>query len=163
RHERIAIVTGLRDRVNSERRRDAWERTLRNAGLGPHRELIHYAEETAEGGYAAAHELLGLDDPPTAIVARTDLQAIGVLRAAVDLGVAIPDGLATISTEGSALTASTVPSVSVVAQPVGALAEGALEAILARSHGEPGEVTNLEYAVHGRESCGCLPARVHPV
>ena len=43
-----------------------------------------------------AHELLTLPDPPTAIFAYSDTQAFGVLRAAQDLGLKIPQQLSVI-------------------------------------------------------------------
>lgn len=43
-----------------------------------------------------ARELLSLPDPPTAIFAYSDTQAIGVLEAARDLGVAVPERLSVI-------------------------------------------------------------------
>lgn len=154
-HRRIGIITGQRDRIATRRRRDAWAKTLRAQGLEVDRELIMYADPQREGGYDAACRLFDMDAPPTAVVVHTDGQAFGVLRAAADRNVVIPDDMAIISTEGSAATAFAVPSITVVAQPVGVLAEEALEAILAMARGETGRVTNLEYVVHGRESCGC--------
>ncbi len=43
-----------------------------------------------------AHELLTLPDPPTAIFAYSDTQAFGVLRAAQDLGLKVPEQLSVI-------------------------------------------------------------------
>lgn len=43
-----------------------------------------------------ARELLELPEPPTAIFAASDTQALGVLEAAQDLGVAVPAGLSVI-------------------------------------------------------------------
>lgn len=43
-----------------------------------------------------AHHLLTLDDPPTAVFTYSDLQAIGFLQAAEDLGIAVPEQLSII-------------------------------------------------------------------
>lgn len=164
-HTRIAIITGNRGRIGSQRRVENWRRALLEAGLAADATLIQHAENSRAGGYRAAAELFGLDDPPSGLVVYTDARALGALRAAADRGLAIPEDLALISTQGSASMAYTVPSMSVVAQPVGALAHGALEAILELAQDADATVTNLDYEVIGRESCGCTAPRVqvlHP-
>lgn len=55
--------------------------------------LTPYSHEEAR---RAAEELLKQPDPPTAIFAATDLQAIGVIRAARELGKRIPEDLAVL-------------------------------------------------------------------
>ena len=47
-----------------------------------------------------AQHLLNLDDPPTAIFAGNDVQAIGVLDAARELGVKVPDDLSVLGFDG---------------------------------------------------------------
>ncbi|MDX6740483.1 LacI family DNA-binding transcriptional regulator [Actinocorallia sp. A-T 12471] len=46
-----------------------------------------------DGGHAAAQELLALDPRPTAILATTDLMALGALRAADEAGLTVPADL----------------------------------------------------------------------
>ena len=55
--------------------------------------LVHYDIETSR---QCARELLSIPDRPTAIFAATDLQAMGVLKAARDLGLKVPEDLAVI-------------------------------------------------------------------
>ncbi|MCA9971985.1 MAG: LacI family DNA-binding transcriptional regulator [Anaerolineales bacterium] len=59
----------------------------------------HYFKQGPHGRLPArqlAHELLTLPEPPTAIFAYSDTQAIGVLEAARDLGLRVPDDLSVI-------------------------------------------------------------------
>jgi DNA-binding LacI/PurR family transcriptional regulator len=53
-------------------------------------------EEYVESGYLGARQLLSLPDPPTAIFATSDYKALGVMRAARDLGLRIPEDLAIV-------------------------------------------------------------------
>jgi LacI family transcriptional regulator len=53
----------------------------------------NYSEE---GGYIAALELLGGRNRPTAIFAGADVAALGVLRAAAELGIRIPEDLSLV-------------------------------------------------------------------
>ena len=55
--------------------------------------LTPYSQEQAR---QAAHKLMHLPEPPTAIFSATDLQAFGVLKAAREMGLKIPDDLAVI-------------------------------------------------------------------
>jgi DNA-binding LacI/PurR family transcriptional regulator len=55
--------------------------------------LAPYSQEQTR---QVARELLGLSEPPTAIFAATDFQALGVLKAARQLNIKIPEQLAVI-------------------------------------------------------------------
>ena len=69
---------------------------LQEAGLGLPDALIRLAPYSQEQTRQAAKELLGLTEPPTAIFAATDFQALGVLKAAHQLNVKVPEELAVI-------------------------------------------------------------------
>jgi LacI family transcriptional regulator len=62
-----------------------------------------YAEE---GGYQAGRELLSRPDRPTAIFAGADFAALGVLRAAHELGLRIPADLSVVGYDNTTLAAS---------------------------------------------------------
>jgi len=57
-------------------------------------ELIRTGQVSADDGCRMAGELLDLPEPPRAIFAMSDLQAIGVLKAARQRGIAVPHSLA---------------------------------------------------------------------
>jgi LacI family transcriptional regulator len=59
-----------------------------------------------EGGYQAGRELLDRLDRPTAIFAGADFAALGVLRAAYDLGLRIPADLSLVGYDNTTLAAS---------------------------------------------------------
>lgn len=58
--------------------------------------FVRLAPYTQEQTREAARELLNLSEPPTAIFAATDFQALGVLTAANKLNIRVPDQLAVI-------------------------------------------------------------------
>lgn len=80
----------------SERRLSGFRAALEGAGLGLAAECIALAPHGLEQARHQATMLLKSPNPPTAIFASSDTQAIGVLRAARDLGRHIPDDLAVI-------------------------------------------------------------------
>jgi LacI family transcriptional regulator len=71
-------------------RRDGYEKTMKKHGLDPDVIVTTYSEE---GGYAAALQALNRPSPPTAIFAGADIAALGVLRAAEELGLRVPEDL----------------------------------------------------------------------
>jgi DNA-binding LacI/PurR family transcriptional regulator len=65
----------------------------------------------------AARELLRLADPPTAILAMSDVLAIGALQAAAELDVSVPGELSLVGFDDNPAAASTTPPLTTVAQP----------------------------------------------
>lgn len=99
-HRRIALIGG--DTSDPMRftpplhRRDGYRDALRAAGIepDPHLEVLGYF--TAEGGVAAAAQLLALPEAPTAIFAESDEMAFGAMRAMRDAGLRVPDDISVI-------------------------------------------------------------------
>ncbi len=71
-----------------------FRQVLAEAGIVIPEQLVRLAPYTQEQARRVASELLGLPEPPTAIFAATDFQALGVLKAARHLGVRVPEDLA---------------------------------------------------------------------
>ena len=99
-HERIAF---LGDRpepglgfVSSDRRRDGYRHALQEAGLPILPELQRTGPHGREVAHRLTTELLTLDEPPTAIFAASDTQALGVLEAASFEGFSVPDDLSVV-------------------------------------------------------------------
>jgi DNA-binding LacI/PurR family transcriptional regulator len=73
-----------------------FRQALDAAGLSLPPEYVILTPYSQEQARQAAHKLMHLDEPPTAIFSATDLQAFGVLKAAREMGLKIPDDLAVI-------------------------------------------------------------------
>jgi DNA-binding LacI/PurR family transcriptional regulator len=81
-------------------------------------ELVRIARPNAsEPARIAALELLRLDSPPTAILAMSDILAVGALQAAAELGVAVPSRLSVVGFDDSPAAAMASPPLTTVAQP----------------------------------------------
>lgn len=95
-HERIAHTSqpigGLRRPfvLSHTPRCDGYADAMTEHGLEPQVAVTSYTEP---GGHEAAVQLLGQSEPPTAIFAGADIAALGVLRAAEERGVRVPDDL----------------------------------------------------------------------
>ncbi len=69
---------------------------LQHAGLPLPDEFVRSAPYTQEQTRQVAFELLNMPNPPTAIFAATDFQAIGVLKSARQLKIQVPEQLAVV-------------------------------------------------------------------
>jgi LacI family transcriptional regulator len=73
-----------------------FRRALKEARIKLPDTFVRLAPYSQEQTRKVAKELLNLREPPTAIFAATDFQALGVLKAARELGFNVPDQLAVI-------------------------------------------------------------------
>ena len=70
--------------------------SLKNANLEPQQQYIQHGEHGRIPAKEMALKLLQLPQPPTAIFAASDTQAIGVLDAAKELGIKVPEELSVV-------------------------------------------------------------------
>jgi LacI family transcriptional regulator len=73
-----------------------FRKTLKEAGIELPDVLVRLAPYSQEQTRQVAAELLSLPQPPTAIFAATDFQALGVLKAARQLKIQVPEQLAVV-------------------------------------------------------------------
>ncbi len=73
-----------------------YRQAMAAAGLEIRENLIRLAPYTQAQTRQVAAELLSLSEPPTAIFAATDFQALGVLKSARQMGIRVPDQLAVV-------------------------------------------------------------------
>ncbi|BDG62356.1 LacI family DNA-binding transcriptional regulator [Caldinitratiruptor microaerophilus] len=156
-HRRIAFVGGSAGSGTSEDRLAGYLAALAEAGLNPDPGHIRAGDFTYDGGYAAGRALLGSPDRPTAVVAANDLMAIGVLRAAAELGLRVPDDVAVVGYDDIPLAGMLNPPLTTVAQPTYEMGERAARMLLERLAGkappEPRRVV-LPARLVVRRSCG---------
>ena len=94
-HKRIAHIAGPLNTTTGAERAAGYRDALRTHGLPGEAALIAEAVAYSEdAGYAAAKRLLEV--APTAIFAANDLLALGVLRAAREMGVRVPADLSLV-------------------------------------------------------------------
>ncbi len=97
-HSRIGVVAGPEDIPAVNDKLDGYVLGLNALGQVYDDALVARSEHfhSWEAGYAGGRRLLSLAAPPTAIMATDDLMAYGVMRAAQEKGVRIPDDLALV-------------------------------------------------------------------
>ena len=156
-YQQIAMISGPDGDEVADSRRDGWQRALVDHSLtGSHTEQPF----TVEGGHTGAMELLKVADRPRAVFAASDRQAIGLLRAAADLGLSVPADLAIVTFDGSAASAYAVPSLTTIQQPIAEMADLAIRWLLDPDLTPTTQV--LDVALVVRRSCGCPAERTEP-
>lgn len=95
-HRRIGYVGGRPDLQSAIRRQQGYVDGLEQAGISIRPELMTVGDFTVELGYQCGQQLLSLPERPTAIFAANDQSAFGVIRAAHERGLRIPEDLSLI-------------------------------------------------------------------
>ncbi len=119
-HRRIAFIGDVEHNyhgfTSSARRRAGYEQAHAAAGLAVIPELVRRASHGREPAIESVLELLGLAEPPTAVFAASDTQALGVLEAAEALGKEVPHELAVVGYDDIEL--ARYAGLTTVAQPL---------------------------------------------
>ncbi|WP_432536928.1 LacI family DNA-binding transcriptional regulator [Kineococcus arenarius] len=99
-HRHLAHVAGAG--AVGALRRDAFERAARTGGLTA---TVAAADMTEDGGHRAALRLLRRPQRPTAVLAANDVSALGVLAAADELGLRVPQDVSVAGYDDTSLAA----------------------------------------------------------
>ena len=158
-HRRIGVVGGPTEWLASDSRLVGHTSALADTGTLPAPELRRSVEPTTDNGYRAAVELLGLRDRPTALVGFNDKVAVGILRAAHERGLRVPQDLSVTGFDDSDLSRSTVPVLTTVRQPLEEMGRMAVSLLARLLDGHTVDTLHVELATQfiGRDSTGPAP------
>ncbi|MGO9149618.1 MAG: EAL domain-containing protein [Acidimicrobiales bacterium] len=158
-HRRIAFVGNLRQSDIRERY-EAYCQTLARHGVDPDDRLLFGATDNVErGGAEAGEAMLAAGLPSSAVVAGTDMNAIGVMRVLKSAGLVLPRDQAIVGFDDTEAGALITPALSSVRQDFNAIGAKAAQLVLDLASHQ--EVPALHYRVPTRyivrSSCGCAP------
>jgi LacI family transcriptional regulator len=152
-HRRIATITGLMDKRPGAERLRGYRAELQDLGLGYRDEYVAYGDFYVESGHRAMASLLELDEPPTAVVAASDLMALGAIRAVAEAGLDVPHDVSIVGFDDIQLAGHVNPPLTTLRQDkagLGMAAGRALMALIDGETGRPGAVTlPVELVVRG--------------
>jgi LacI family transcriptional regulator len=150
-HETVGLLIGSGYRRSVDDRETGWQDALRVAGRpdGP----LARAPFTRDGGYQGGLRLLASRSLPTAVFASNDLQAVGLLRAAHELGVRVPEDLAIVAFDGTQESEYCWPPLTSARQPVREMAEAAVRTVLDAPTTPTHQIFPVDLVL--RRSCGC--------
>jgi DNA-binding LacI/PurR family transcriptional regulator len=124
-HQRIAFV-GDPVLGDIQERHAAYRDFLAAQRLKVPRAYVQPVRNTFDGGVAAFEALMALPRCPTAVAAATDVLAVGILHAASDRGVPIPDEFSVVGFDDIPFAAMTAPALTTVRMPVEKMIQAAI-------------------------------------
>ncbi|GAW92364.1 LacI family DNA-binding transcriptional regulator [Calderihabitans maritimus] len=130
-HRRIAYIGGPEKLEPSRERFEGYRLALAARGVDIDPLLVRYGKFKKEDGYRNACVLL--EDPalrPTAIFAANDILALGVIQAARDLGLQVPEQLSVVGFDDIPFVSYGEIRLTTVAQPKYAMGEMAAKILL---------------------------------
>ncbi len=138
-HRDIGIVKGDPTHAATDARLIGYGQAFRDAGCQLQLDRIETGLFTFDGGYAAARRLLERSDRPTAILAQNDEMAVGIMLAARELGLSIPEDLSIAGFDDAEVSRIAWPRLTTVRQPVFEMAVAATDMLIADLEGRAGE------------------------
>ena len=143
-HRRTAVIAGPLDMLCSQARLAGFRLGHDEAGLQLDPAMIRHGNFYLETGYLHGTALLDREDRPTAIFAGSDMQAMGVLRAARRLGLDVPRDVSLIGYDNLPLSAWTEPALTTVNQPLRDMAGTATRMLLDLANGYEPALTRID-------------------
>jgi DNA-binding LacI/PurR family transcriptional regulator len=134
---RVAVITGPSDMAVAADRLAGYRAARRDAGLVPEPALEGAGDFTRAGGERAAGRLLASAPDLDAIVAPSDLAAVGALQALARAGRCVPDDVAVTGFDDSTVAEVTTPPLTSVRQPVARMGQEMVRLLLAQLGGAP--------------------------
>jgi LacI family transcriptional regulator len=161
-HRRIGFISGSGEYSLSQWRVDGWKAAMAAARLDA-RDLLAEGDFSFASGERAARDLLGLDDPVTAIIASNDQMALATLDVARELGFSVPADLSVVSFDDTPIVRFAVPTLTAVDQPIAATASRAVELIIDTQRGTdlPDQPIVIPAGLVRRQSTGPAPGARH--
>ena len=162
-HRNIGFIKGHPSIIASHDRYKGFCDALSEAGLDASKAPVEQGYFTYRSGLTAGERLLLRTSPPTAIFASNDDMAAATVSVAHRRGFDVPRDLSITGFDDTALATSVWPELTTVKQPIAAMAEAAVELLIAdlRRRGSGGHKFTervLSHAMIIRESSGPPPS-----
>ncbi|MEM7531681.1 MAG: substrate-binding domain-containing protein [Chloroflexota bacterium] len=153
-HERIGFIGGREGLESAKRRLVGYKDGLAAAAIRFDESLVEIGDFTAETGAILAKRLLSLPERPTAIFAANDTTAMGVLEAAAEMNLSVPDDLSLVGFDNTPEAQLSNPPITTVDQAVSEMGYMATIKLvqLINQEAKPGEVLKVQTRLIERSS-----------
>jgi LacI family transcriptional regulator len=131
-HRRIGLLRAHAASSPSDARQSAFTGFLAQRGVAPDPRLVGGGDISIEGGRDATRRLLDLAAPPTAIIATSDLMALGTTMALAERGLGVPEAVSVVGFEDTFVAGLPQIQLTTVSVPRREIGERAAELLLER-------------------------------
>ncbi|HCG8276120.1 TPA: substrate-binding domain-containing protein [Vibrio parahaemolyticus] len=157
-HTEIGCITGPLIKHQAQMRYEGYKRAMNEAGLEFNANWIIESDFECEGGYQAFKKMAERGTLPSSIFVSNDMMAMGVINAANELGIKVPDDLSIIGYDDIHIAKFMSPSLTTIHQPKYRLGQAAVETLVRRLDDKSNEaqVVQLEPTLVVRNSVKLL-------
>ncbi|HCG7106708.1 TPA: substrate-binding domain-containing protein [Vibrio parahaemolyticus] len=157
-HTEIGCITGPLIKHQAQMRYEGYKRAMNEAGLEFNANWIIESDFECEGGYQAFKKMAERGKLPSSIFVSNDMMAMGVINAANELGIKVPDDLSIIGYDDIHIAKFMSPSLTTIHQPKYRLGQAAVETLVRRLDDKSNEaqVVQLEPTLVVRNSVKLL-------
>ncbi|EPN2708818.1 substrate-binding domain-containing protein [Vibrio cholerae] len=131
-HKEIGCITGTLIRHQAQMRYEGYKRALAEAGIAINPDWIVESDFECEGGYQAFEKLYQRGKLPSALFVSNDMMAMGVIQAASQRGLRVPDDLSLIGYDDVHIAKFMTPALTTIHQPKYRLGKAAVDTLLYR-------------------------------
>jgi LacI family transcriptional regulator len=158
-HQRIGFIYGVTQDVQGFDRLLTYRQVLHEVGLSGNDAFEMHCGDQLEDAYQAAYALLSRPARPTALLVINDMLALAVMRAANDLGLAIPGDLSVAGFDDIPFSGYMTPRLTTVSGKAEESGRDAVRLLLRRiaEPDLPQQVTTANVELIIRESTGAAP------
>lgn len=117
-HRRIGFVTGTLDLRCSIDRLAGYKQALLDHNIPVDMQLVYPGDFSQQSGQEAGKGLLRLEQPPSAVFASNDVMSFGVMEAAREIGLSVPDDLSVIGFDDIPQATLVYPPLTTIRQPL---------------------------------------------
>ncbi|EGR4139750.1 substrate-binding domain-containing protein [Vibrio cholerae] len=131
-HKEIGCITGPLIRHQAQMRYEGYKRALAEARIAINPDWIVESDFECEGGYQAFEKLYERGKLPSALFVSNDMMAMGVIQAASQRGLRVPDDLSLIGYDDVHIAKFMTPALTTIHQPKYRLGKAAVDTLLYR-------------------------------
>ena len=153
-HKEVGCITGPLIKHQAQMRYEGYKRAMLEAELEFNANWIVESDFECEGGYQALKKMVERGPLPSSIFVSNDMMAMGVINAANELGIQIPEQLSIIGYDDIHIAKFMSPSLTTIHQPKYRLGQAAVETLLRKldEKSDEAQVVQLEPTLVERKS-----------
>ncbi len=148
-HLKISCIQGLENTISNRQRVDGYIKAMQEKGAETE---VTGSDFTIQNGYDSAIKILSRKQRPTAIFSLSNQITLGVLKAAKELGLEVPEDVSIISFDDQPYFELTQPSISSIRQPVEEIGKEAVRVLFDLIENKQGSSKLIEARFIERES-----------